>query len=51
MSKIKLTEEELLKDKAIIDVKTEEINASSAKKPRRPRAVPHTESSMPAKKS
>lgn len=47
MGKIKLTEEELLNNKTINDVKTEE---NKAKKPRRPRAVPHIESSMPAKK-
>jgi hypothetical protein len=62
MSNIKLTEEELLKDEAIIDAKTEEINANSAKKPKKPkvpkkpltprdpnlppRSVPHTELSI-----
>ncbi len=62
MSKIKLTEEELLKNESILDANTEEINASAAKKPRKPkvpknpktprnpnlppRSVPHTEASI-----
>ncbi len=37
MSKIKLKEEELLKNESILDANTEDINASAVKKPRKPK--------------